>query len=391
MQTMMFKGDGTRVRFLRRFPLYTGLTLAALLVLSGAISLWACFADTQNDGNAVNTQNLVPLFSPGNDSQVINSATNETSESAIFTPSDGSQIASQANIYPGRVRALKKSILTFRVFGPLLEINVVPGQVVKKGDVLMRIDPRDYQVQVDLAQSRLDAAQANLDAMRKGARPEDVALLQAQVEEATASYTLAEKEFQRAQTLVESKTISASEFDAAHRTYTLAGLALNSAKKELEKGVAGARSEDISAAEAQIRGLEATLAAAKNSLDDTTLRAPYDGVITTKLIDEHEMVTTTPTYREVLGIHDISRLKIEVFVPEREMVAGRIAPGEAVSVRFTAKRENVYEAHLAEIDTEPSQVGMTYKLTFILDRPDDLAILPGMVSEVSFPEPTEKE
>ena len=387
MKTKIFQHDATGGRSMRRFPFYSGLTIAALPVLCGLVGLWACFADTNNDETPTQEQNLIPLFSPKNDQQVIDIP--EAPAESVLTSAP--QIASRTTIYPGRVRALKKSILTFRVSGPLLEINVVPGQVVRKGEVLMRIDPRDYQVQVDLAQSRLDAAQANLDAMRKGVRPEDVALLRAQVEEAATSYTLAEKEFERAKILVESKTISASEFDVANRTYTLAGLALNSAKKELEKGVAGARSEDILAAEAQIRGLEATLAAAKNSLDDTTLRAPYDGVITTKLIDEHEMVTTTPTYREVLGIHDISRLKIEVFVPEREMVTGRMAPGETVSVRFTAKRENVYEAHLAEIDTEPSQVGMTYKLTFILDRPGDLAILPGMVSEVSFPEPAEKE
>ncbi|MDO5582269.1 MAG: HlyD family efflux transporter periplasmic adaptor subunit, partial [Planctomycetia bacterium] len=297
----------------------------------------------------------------------------------------------QYNIYPGRVFALKKSILTFRVPGPLLKISVVPGQTVKKGEILMQIDPRDYQIQVDLAQSRLDAARANLEAMRKGARPEDVALLQAKVEEAEASYTLASKEYERAKALVEGNTISASEFDTANRACILAGLAWNSAKKELEKGLAGARIEDIHAAEAEIRGLEASLSAAKNSLADTTLRAPYDGVITTKMIEEHEMVTTTPTYRTVLGIHDISRLKIEIYIPEREMIRGRIQAGQTAEVRFTAKRTNCYKAKLAEIDTEPSEVGMTYKLTFVLDRPTDLPILPGMISEVSLPDPTAKK
>lgn len=296
-----------------------------------------------------------------------------------------SAIARQ-NIYPGRVIAFKKSILTFRVPGPLIEIAVVPGQAVKKGEKLMQIDPRDYQIQVDLAQSRLDMANANLEAMKKGSRPEDVALLQAKVDEADATRELAEKEYDRCKKLVNDKVVSVSDYDSANRTFILAKLACNSARKELEKGQAGSRVEDIKAAEAEIRGLEASLAAAKNSLDDTTLRAPYDGVITTKLIEENEMVTTTPTYREVLGIHDISRLKIEVYLPEREMIGGDWKPGRAVKVRFTAKRENLYEASLYEIVTEPSEVGMTYKLNFVLDRPEDLPILPGMISEVFLPD-----
>ncbi|MDO5566686.1 MAG: HlyD family efflux transporter periplasmic adaptor subunit [Planctomycetia bacterium] len=387
---------------------YCAITASIILFFGGFVCLWACFTEPEQTDGQTATKTEPIFLLPNNDQSVIqatvnhsDTATKEKNGSALpneqvqpeqkpesgRASSTGSTKSSpRYNIYPGKVCAFKKSILTFRVPGPLEKISVVPGQVVKKGDVLMQIDPRDYQVQVDLAQSRLDAAKANLEAMRKGARPEDVALLRAKVDEAQATYALAEKEFQRAQTLVDSKTISASEYDTANRSYILASLACNSAKKELEKGLAGARVEDIRATEAQIRGLEASLASAKNSLDDTTLRAPYDGVVTTKMIEEHEMVTTTPTYRQVLGIHDISKLKIEVYVPEREMIGGHIRSGETVSVRFTARRENSYHAKLAEIDTEPSQVGMTYKLTFVLDRPNDLPILPGMISEVSLPE-----
>lgn len=382
---------------------------SVLTVFGGLVWGWTGFAAPGKQKELSSEKTASPLFSSDNDSLVNIRLSSEKkdlqnelcpSPSAVPDLSSSIKVSNQkpeavikqysespthSSIYPGRVLAFKKSILTFRVPGPLLKINVVPGQSVKKGEPLMQIDPRDYQIQVDLAQSRLDAARANLNAMRQGVRPEDVALLRAKVEEAEATFTLAEKEFERAKTLVNSKTISISEYDTASRTYTLASLACNSTKKELEKGLAGARKEDIQAAEAEIRGLEASLAAAKNSLDDTTLRAPYDGIITTKMIEEYEMVTTTPTYRTVLGIHDISRLKIEIYVPEREMISGHIQTGKTVSVRFTAKRENVYPAKLSEIDTEPSEVGMTYKLTFLLDRPHDLPILPGMISEVSLP------
>lgn len=288
--------------------------------------------------------------------------------------------------YPGRVYAFQKSILTFRVGGPLLEICVEPGDRVRKGQKLMQIDPRDYQVQLELEQSKLDAARSNLEAMKRGARPEDIVLLETSVEQARATYDLAKSEFQRSKQLVERRAVSASEYDTAYRTFVNAGLSLEAARKELEKGKAGARMEDIQAAEAEIRGLEASLQAAKNNLADTILVAPYDGVITTRMIEPYEMVTVSPSYKEVLGIHDISRLKIEVFVPEKEMASGKFVKGLSVQVAFHVQPNRQYEAKLYEIDTQPTEVGLTYKLTFVLKAPSDTSILPGMIAEVSIPE-----
>ncbi|MDO4573589.1 MAG: efflux RND transporter periplasmic adaptor subunit [Planctomycetia bacterium] len=288
--------------------------------------------------------------------------------------------------YPGKVYAFAKSILTFRVSGPLREICVEPGDVVKKGDKLMQIDPRDYIVRRDSAQAGLDAAKAKLEAMEKGSRPEDIALLETSVAQAEASYQLAKNEFERFKKLIETHAVSDSEYDMAYQTYVAAGLAVNSAKKELEKGKAGSRKEDILATKAEIRGLEAALRSAENDLADTTLLAPYDGVITTRMIENYEMVTVSPTYREVLGIHDISRLKIDIYVPEKEMVTGKLVKGISGSVRFTACPDRTFEAKLYEIDTQPTDVGMTYKLTFVLDAPREIHILPGMVCELSLPD-----
>ncbi|MDO4585496.1 MAG: efflux RND transporter periplasmic adaptor subunit [Planctomycetia bacterium] len=288
--------------------------------------------------------------------------------------------------YPGRVYAFQKSILTFRVGGPLLEICVEPGDHVHRGQKLMQIDPRDYQIQLELAQSKLASARANLEAMKKGARPEDIALLETSVEQARATYDLAKNEFERCRQLVERRAVSASEYDTAYRTFVNARLSLEAAQKELEKGKAGARREDIQAAEAEIRGLEASLQAAKNDLADTILVAPYDGIITTRKIEPYEMVTVSPSYKEVLGIHDISRLKIEVFVPEKEMASGKFVKGLTVPVTFHVQPNRQYPAELYEIDTQPTDVGLTYKLTFVLNAPKETSILPGMIAEVSIPE-----
>ena len=100
--------------------------------------------------------------------------------------------------YPGRVRAIKHAALFFRVSGPVIERNLKYGQTVEHGDVLMRVDPRDYQREVD----RL---------------AKEVAMQKVQNE-------LAEIEYERNLQLIQSKAVSQSAFDAA-RTKKLASAA----------------------------------------------------------------------------------------------------------------------------------------------------------------------
>jgi RND family efflux transporter MFP subunit len=72
--------------------------------------------------------------------------------------------------YEGRVKAFQEVDLAFQVAGPLVELPVKKGQEVKKGDLLARIDPRDFQNELDAAEAAFDQAKAHVDRIRKAVK-----------------------------------------------------------------------------------------------------------------------------------------------------------------------------------------------------------------------------
>lgn len=284
--------------------------------------------------------------------------------------------------YPGTVKASQSANLTFRVGGPIIEVAVRPGDQVKKGDVLMRIDPRDYQSQIDATQSALDSAQAKLEAMETGARVEDIRVLEAQIAAAEARRDYAKQQFERFERLVEKKAISRSQYDSAQSELLAANASIRALQQELTKAKAGSRKEDVDAMKAEIRGLQTRLQVAKDALEDTYLRAPFDGTITKQLFEAHEMVSDS---KVVMMMHDISTLEIRTSLPERELIHRDLATPFPVEVQFHATGDRVFEARFSEIDTEANPQTRTYAATFIMQAPEGVRILPGMTAEVLVP------
>jgi RND family efflux transporter MFP subunit len=282
--------------------------------------------------------------------------------------------------YPGTVKASRTARLAFRVGGPLVEVNITLGQPVSEGDVLMRIDPRDYRDRVAAADSRLAAAKDRLAAMERGDRPEDIAVQQAKLEAAKARLVHANLVFARTSKLYEEKVIPKADYDQVESAHTVAAAAVAELEQELVKAKAGARAEDIAAAKADIRGLETALKIARDQLADTELRAPFDGVVTSKLIENHEMVSVG---RPVLDMQSISDLEIDVNVPEIELVHETDWHDFAAVTRFSAIPGRVFPVHLKEFSTKADPSTRTYVVTFSLVPPKDANILPGMTAEVS--------
>ena len=89
-------------------------------------------------------------------------------------------------IFPGKVLASQKVNLAFRVSGQIAELPAVKGTFVEPGTLLARLDPRDFEVQLANAESELGNAKARLEAMKAGARKEEIAMLTSKVNSARA-------------------------------------------------------------------------------------------------------------------------------------------------------------------------------------------------------------
>ena len=83
--------------------------------------------------------------------------------------------------YPGRVKAAKEAELAFQVGGPLVELPVKESDEVKKNQLIARVDARDYETAIKNAKSQVSEARAQEKAMRAGARPEDLRILEAKL------------------------------------------------------------------------------------------------------------------------------------------------------------------------------------------------------------------
>lgn len=282
--------------------------------------------------------------------------------------------------YPGTVRAADTAALAFRVGGPLVEVNVKPGDAVRRGDVLMRIDPRDYENAVRTATAALDSARAKLSAMKAGAREEDVLALEARIESAIAKRTYLQAMYERNERLVQSNAVSRAAFDASESELAAIVAEIRALDQELQKAKTGARAEDIEAMEADIRGMETNLKTAADRLADASLRAPFDGIVARRMVENHEQVSAG---ENVVVMHDIARLKIDVALPDKELLHRPMDEPFRVAARFVAMPDRAFEAAMEEISTEADPATRTYLATFTMPSPADLNVFPGMIADVA--------
>src|SRR5262249_33704522 len=149
------------------------------------------------------------------------------------------------------------------------------GERVAKGQVIAQLRQEEFQAHVQAAQSQLDQARAALSALKAGERSEEQLRREAQLRAAEAKVENTKAEFDRYSRLLPSNAVSRSDYDLAQTNYHVAQEELEAARQIVEKGAA-ARTEDIEAQEAVVRGLEARLSESNVQFKDSTLRAPYN-------------------------------------------------------------------------------------------------------------------
>lgn len=285
--------------------------------------------------------------------------------------------AIQGREFPGRARAGDEVDLSFRVSGPLVALPVDVGSKVKKGDVIAAIDPRDFQAALDSAEGSLSVAKANLSAMERGARPEEIEQLKAAVSEAEASYQQAVAEHERNEKLLPKGAVTKSEFDITLARRDRSAAQLKKAKEDLNIGLKGARPEDLEAKRAEIKALEAAVENAKNQLDYAVLKAPFDGTVAARYVDNFQ---TVQTKQPVVRLLDVSKIEVTIQVPES--LISLVPQVKKVVCRFDAIPDREFVGQVTKIGSEASQTTRTYPVTVEVEQPSDAQILPGMAATV---------
>jgi multidrug efflux system membrane fusion protein len=282
--------------------------------------------------------------------------------------------------FPGRVDASQRVELAFQVPGIITELSVKEGQQVAKGDLIAQVRPDEFQARLDTLRGQLDQARATLQALRAGERPEERRRREAQVRAAEARLTNARADLDRAEQLVPTRAMSRAEFERYETTYRVAQEELKAAREQLEAGLIG-REEDILASEAQVRGLEARVVEANIQLQDTTLLAPYDGVIAQRFIEQGQNVRAKDP---IVRLQDVEELEIVVDVPETFMAA-ELSSADIVEMvaELSAAPGLRFPVQIREVSQVADPATQTFTIRTVMQAPEGIRLLPGMTATVA--------
>jgi RND family efflux transporter MFP subunit len=286
----------------------------------------------------------------------------------------------QVRLLSGRVGAMRRAELAFLVSGVLASLPVKEGQVVAKGAVIAQLRTDEFEARLTTLRGQLDQSRATLRSLEAGERPEEQRRREAALRAAEARLANARIESERATNLSRAGARPRAEADRAQTAYRVAQEEEQSARQELEMGTVG-REEDIEARRGEVRGLEGRVVEAKLQLDDCTLRAPYDGVVAQRLVEERQNVRAM---EPVVRFQDVEELDIVVDVPETVMVADiRTADIVQMVAEVSGAPGIQFPVTIREIAKEADPTTQTFRVRAAMEAPKNVQILPGMTATVT--------
>jgi RND family efflux transporter MFP subunit len=244
----------------------------------------------------------------------------------------------------GTFLAEESSDIAPAISGRVAATPVDAGDFVKKGQVICRLEERDAQLKLDQARAALEQSRFFLrqaqsrvglsgDAKFNAEAVPEVSSARAAYESALASAKLAAADARRYESLVKSGDVSQSSYEKARTQQETAEAAANSARKQYEAQVNNARQNfgAIEAAQAALNAAESQFALAQKGLEDTSVRAPFEGFITDRPAAVGQWLGTS---NKVATLVRISSVKLQLQIPEQQ--AAMVQKGVTVTARVAA-------------------------------------------------------
>lgn len=247
----------------------------------------------------------------------------------------------------GYVVAQRKAAVSSKATGRLEWLGVREGSAVKENDIIARLESRDVSAQADQAQAQVTVAQAGIGQANADLKDADLA-------------------YRRARDLLAQKFVAQSAVDTAQARYNRALAALASAKAQLAAAQAAAR-------------------AAQVAVDQTVIRAPFDGVVLTKSANVGDIVTPFSSAIDskgaVVSMADMSTLEVEADVSESNLA--KIKVGQACEIQLDALPDQRFRGEVSRLvpTVDRAKASVLTKVRFI-DR--DPRLLPEMSAKVAF-------
>ncbi|MFC2169156.1 efflux RND transporter periplasmic adaptor subunit [Acidobacteriota bacterium] len=230
--------------------------------------------------------------------------------------------------YTGTIEAWEKIKITPDVGGRIARIHVEEGQQVRKGQLLAEMDTKPIRLQLEQAIAGLAAAEAN--------------------------FKDAKVNMERMERLVKEKAVSDQQYEKVKLVYDAAG--------------------------AQLQQVQAALNLAQYALDVSLMKAPFKGIIASKLAEVGDVINPMMGGGGILMLMDFSRVKIEIEVTHSDIE--RIKKGQAAFLRVMALVDQLFQGSIFLVNQTADPLTKKFKVAVKVDNPD-LVLRPNTFGEVT--------
>jgi len=269
----------------------------------------------------------------------------------------------RSDTFSGTVIPNKQILLSPKVMGYLIKVNVEAGDRVKKGEVLAVIDSSSIKPDVEKAKAGIKEVNAALKELDKALKE-----VEARKQAAEANYQLAEKTYNRFKKLLEADAVSKQKFDEVAAQYRAAKANLEAVKAKEAQILA--KKKVLLAKKQQV---EASLKKAEAFLSYTELRSPVNGIVLQKLIDKGNLVSPqTPVFK-------IGSLPLKVRAYIDDIYAGKVKVGTEVKVKVQGR---TYTGRVVEVDRSSDPVTHKFGVKVLVEG---LNAIPGTYAVVEIP------
>jgi len=274
-----------------------------------------------------------------------------------------------------------------QVSGQVQEIYADYNSVVKRGQLLAKLDPRNLETQVANSRASVAAAQARVRSAQAEVTNQNANLVssRANLEAAKVTRDNAEIQFQRATDLSQRGIASKNDYDTAKANADSAVARYNQAAAAIDQVQAQIQSTkaQLDQAEAGLQQANTDLERAQINLEYANIFSPVDGVVISRSVDVGQTVAAslqTPTLFMIAT--DLTQMQVNASVDEADI--GSVTDNAVVTFTVDAFPSDTFKGRIAEIRLSPQTVQnvVTYSVILSIDN-HDLKLKPGMTANIS--------
>src|SRR5438552_3241804 len=274
-----------------------------------------------------------------------------------------------------------------QISGQVQDLYADYNSLVKRGQLLAKLDPRNFQAQLENAQASVAAAQAHVQSAEADTRTQaaNVESARPNLQAAKVARDNTATLFGRTAGLSKEGVVSQNDYDNAKANADSARAKLDQAQAAVSQAEAQSRSSiaGLQQAKAQLQQAEADLNRARLNLEYCNIYSPVDGVVISRNIDVGQTIAASLQSPTLFTIaNELSQMQVNANVDEADI--GNISDQADVQFTVDAFPNEVFKGAISEIRLNPQTVQnvVTYSVIIGISNPD-LKLKPGMTANIT--------